>query len=446
MTITVEGDGAAQAPKTVTFTCIKCGWFGEFDHRFTAWCETCGYNADPAPASAKTRGAKRRARQRERAEKLYESLRTAESLRPTSAVGLAVTVFATAIHLLTVAAFAGSILVIVEWPDHWFAWVGGLLGAAVAIDVRPRIWKYVRKPKGEWLTRAEAPALFDLLDRCADASDAPRARFVAIASAFNAGTTKHGWKREVRLAIGAPLWQVLSGPQRVALLGHELAHQVNGDVGHGIWAATARESALRWMRVLNPRESRHERASRLRMSQSGQSFLGNGIAALIAPLLMIVVFGPLFLIALGCHRALLRLDLRSGQRAEYLADQLSARLASTAESISWLERTALRESVIHFLRQAKAAPPDDDLWRALNAYLDSVPDHERRRRVLLEELHNTRVDRSHPANYLRRKLLAARPAEAGSIKVEEAEWAAIEAELAPQYRRVAQQLGIKIRQ
>jgi Zn-dependent protease with chaperone function len=353
-----------------------------------------------------------------------------------------VTALATTIHLLTVAAFAGSVLVIVSWPDHVFAWVAGLLGAAVAIEVRPRIWKYVRKPKGEWLTRTEAPALFGLLDRCAGALDAPRAQFIRVTTAFNASTAKYGWKREARLLIGAPLWQVLSGPQRVALLGHELAHQVNGDVGHGIWAGTARESALRWMRVLNPRESAYERASRLRLSRSRQSAF-DGIAALLAPLLMVVIYGPLFLIALGCHRALLRLELRSGQRAEYLADQLASRLASTGEAIGLLERLALGESVIHFLRQAKAVPPQDDLWHALRAYLDSVPDHEKSRRILLEELHNTRVDRTHPASYLRRRLLAARPAVTGSIKVEDAEWAAIEAELTPHCRRIAQQLGIK---
>jgi len=59
---------------------------------------------------------------------------------------------------------------------------------------------------------------------------------------------------------------------------------------------------------------------------------------------MVVMFGPLFLIALGCHRVPLRLDLLSGQRAEYLADEMAARLASSAAVIGFMERLALSES------------------------------------------------------------------------------------------------------
>ena len=437
---------ATTAPATTAFTCPNCRWTGLFDSRFTAWCESCGYNADPAARQSpdKPRTARRKERERARAERLYESLRDARDLRPTSAVRFAVIAVAALIHLLTLTVLAASVWLIATWPHLWSAWVGGLLGIAVAIEVRPRLWRVVRPPEDAGrLTRESAPALFALVDRCADAIGAPRVERIGFDGRFNASTSTRGWRRQVRIAIGVPLWRSLTGPQRVALLGHELGHQVNSDVLHGVWAWSGRDSLSRWMRVLDPRQSAYDRFASRRLNYSSRSGAA-GLAALLAPFLMVVMFGPLFLIALGCHRVLLRLDLLSGQRAEYLADEMSARLASSAAAIGVMERLALGDSVQHFLRQAKHSPPYGDPFQALAEYLDSVPEHERRRRLLLQELHNTRVDRTHPANYLRRNLLAARPARYASVTVEDAEWAVIDRELLREYFRVARKdLGIK---
>jgi Zn-dependent protease with chaperone function len=438
------GGGAGEAPRTTVFNCPNCRWSGEFDSRFTAWCGQCGYNADPAAGKTaeSPRALRRKQRERVRAEQLFDSLRDAQDLRPTSAVGLAVTAVATLVHLLTLTALAGSVWLIATWPHLWSAWVAGLLGIAVAIEVRPRIRRFVRSPKEEgWLTRDAAPALFAVVDRCADALDAPRVDRIRFIGAFNAFTTTVGWRRRVRLMIGVPLWRSLTGPERVALLGHELGHQINGDVLHGFWAASARESLARWMRVLDPRQTAYEQAAGRRV---GRTRGAAGLASLLAPVLTLVMFGPLFLIALGCDRILRRLDLLSGQRAEYLADEMAARLGSSAAAVAIMERFSLGESVQHFLRQAKHSPQEGDPFAALTQYLDSVPDHEKRRRLLLQELHNTRVDRTHPANYLRRKLLLARPPRSASVEVTDAEWAAVDAELIDEYVRVARrELGIK---
>ncbi|HEU5333719.1 MAG TPA: hypothetical protein VFU73_13155 [Actinocrinis sp.] len=53
---------------------------------------------------------------------------------------------------------AASVWLIASRPHLWSAWVGGLLGIGVAIEVRPRIWKLARRPEDEgWLTRDSAP-------------------------------------------------------------------------------------------------------------------------------------------------------------------------------------------------------------------------------------------------------------------------------------------------
>jgi Zn-dependent protease with chaperone function len=446
MSIDQEGSAAGQAPGgvsfgVVSFGCPSCGWTGEFDSRFTAWCEGCGFNADTAAVQPeKRRVARRKARARARAERQCENLLAAAELRPTSATGVAVTAVSTVVHLLTPVLLAGSILVVIAWSRFWFAWPLGLFGVATALVVRPQVWRVLRKPRGleSCLTRADAPKLYALLDRCAAQLGAPVPDYVFIDARFNAGAMRIGLRRKTLLSVGVPLWAVLSGPERIALLGHELGHQVNRDTTRSIWARTARRSLVEWVKLFNPRETARERVGRRRMMWRDGGMIA--IAGLLAPVLLFVLFAPVFLIALACYGALNRLDLTCGQRAEHLADELGARLGSSAAAIAFVERQSLGESVRHFVQRQKAARFTGDLWPALREYVDSIPEHEKRRRVFLDEARGTRVDSTHPANYLRRRLLAGRPQLPGAVRADDAEWAAIDAELQPRFDAVARGL------
>jgi Zn-dependent protease with chaperone function len=252
---------------------------------------------------------------------------------------------------------------------------------------------------------------------------------------FNAATGRSGLRRRSFLILGLPLWSALSGQERLALLGHELGHQINGDTTHGMWAGSARRSINAWTRLLNPRQSAHERR-RGRLAQRSSRGFG-GIGALLAPIVMAVAFAPFFLIALGCRVLLTRLDLYCGQRAEYLADELGARLAGSEAAYGMLAKLALAEPVSSFLtaaknRRATGKPAAaEELWASVAEYVDSVPETERQRRKIVDRLRNTRTDRSHPANHVRIALVEARPQLAGALKVSEGEWAEIDAELAP---------------
>ncbi|HXR74284.1 M48 family metallopeptidase [Actinocrinis sp.] len=443
MTIGQEGTGAPiGAPTLMTFGCPNCGWSGEFDDRFVQWCESCGFNADTAPEQPeKRRVARRTARARARAEQLCEQLTTAEDLRPTSATGVAVTVLSTLVHLVTVAVVVGSVLAVKTWAsEYWWGWPLGVLGILVAIAVRPQLWEILRKPRDidqNCLTRDKAPALFGLLDRCAAQLTAPVPDYVLMDTRFNAATRSIGLRREKLLILGVPLWVVLSGPERVALLSHELGHHVNRDVTHGVWATIARRSLIEWIRIFNPRESVRDRFARRHLGRSGPL---ESMASALVPAFLFVVCGPAFLLVLGCYVGLTRLDLRCGQRAEYLADELGARLASSAAAISLTQRLALAESVAYFVRRLKSERAKEDPWARLRAYIDSIPEHERRRRMLLDERRGTRIDATHPANYLRRKMLERRPQFPGTIEVDDAEWAAIDAELRKYFAMAAHSL------
>jgi Zn-dependent protease with chaperone function len=443
VTIGQEGTGALTGtPTLVAFGCPNCGWTGEFDARFVQWCEGCGFNADSAPDKPeKPRVARRRERARTRAEQQCEQLITAEDLRPTSATGIAVTIAATLVHLATVMLVIGSILAIKTWSGkYWWGWPLGIFGILLALAVRPQPLRVLRKPRGldeSCLTRDKAPALFGLLDRCAAQLKAPVPDYVFVDAQFNASTRDIGLRRKKLLTLGVPLWSVLTGPERVALLGHEIGHQVNRDVTHGLWAMMARRSLAEWVKMFNPRESGFERFARRQRERSG---LIQTLASLLTPLFVFLVCGPIFLVALGCYFWLTRLDLRCGQRAEHLADELGARLGSSAAAISLAERLALAESVDYFLRRLKSERFKGDPWPRLREYVDSIPEHEKRRRMRLDEQRGTRIDSTHPANYLRRRMLAARPQLPGTIRVDDAEWTAIDAELGKYYAMAAHSL------
>ena len=415
------------------FACPKCGERARLDPRFVSWCTRCGYGADPKPPELGKRARRRSEREQQRSTRLFESLRTARDLRPTSATGVSVTVLSAVVHLVGLAMLVLPILLVAD--THGAVWSYIVLGLCLLTywAVRPRLPERHLDPR-KCLTRATAPKLYALLDRCAAELGSPVPDLVRLDLRFNASTGRCGLRQRSFLILGLPLWSALSGQERLALLGHELGHQINGDTTHGLWADSARRSINTWTRLLDPRQTAYERRNS-RIMTRGRGF--SGIGTFLAPVLMAVLFAPIFLIALGCRALLTRLDLYCGQRAEYLADELGARLAGSEAAYGLLGKVALADPVLSFLtaarnRRATANPvAADRLWASVTEYVDSVPETERQRRKVVDRLRNTRTDRSHPANHLRIALVEARPQLPGVLKVSEDEWAEIDAELAP---------------
>ncbi|HEY7296021.1 MAG TPA: M48 family metalloprotease [Dehalococcoidia bacterium] len=56
---------------------------------------------------------------------------------------------------------------------------------------------------------------------------------IAVTPASNAAFGRMGWRRRRVLLLGQPLPLTLDSQERVALLGHELGHGVNGDAVRG---------------------------------------------------------------------------------------------------------------------------------------------------------------------------------------------------------------------
>src|SRR5207247_2018650 len=95
-----------------------------------------------------------------------------------------------------------------------------------------------RVPKGG-LARAEAPRLYALVDRIAEALETKRVDAIFINRQFNASWSVVGIRRRSVLRLGLPLLSALTPQERVALIAHELGHGRNGDARRGFVVGSA---------------------------------------------------------------------------------------------------------------------------------------------------------------------------------------------------------------
>jgi Zn-dependent protease with chaperone function len=159
------------------------------------------------------------------------------------------------------------------------------------------------------LPRAQYPALYAVLERVTKAAGGRHVPDLVVDSTFNATMGRYGWSQRPVMTLGLPLWVALEPQERVALLGREIGHSVNGD-NLRYWFFWGAVSALeKWQTVLRPQY--------LFPSEYG-------IYALFR-----LPFYPVLLALSGFAylwlRALATLSFRDSQRAEYLADAVSAR-------------------------------------------------------------------------------------------------------------------------
>ncbi|MDY0815020.1 M48 family metalloprotease [Kitasatospora purpeofusca] len=423
--------------------CPECSAPVDPDPRFTAWCPACEWNLVPAEEAAEdaVRSAKELAREgaaAERTERLFEDV-VAGRADTTRRDWLAASALAVPVHLVTVAV-TGSGLWLLATGNTPLRCLGALL-LAVAFLLRPRLG---RVPSGQGvLTRAEAPALYGLTDRIAAELGAPPIGVIQVDDSFNASMAVVGPRRTSVLTLGLPLWEALDGPQRIAVLGHELAHRVNGDHRRGLWLGSAMRSLAHWYDLSLPRERTAPGYGVVALLTMIGDYLGNAFLRLLSGLLF------------RAYLVLDRLTARAGQQAEYHADELGARVGSTgaareslaavllhaaAGTVTMRLRAEIQSRPRSGRRDAAPGPDTDALWPQLRAHLAAIPPLERERLLRRSRRSGHAVDASHPPTHLRIAALARRTPVPAAVVCPPEEAAAVDSELAPHRTRVARTL------
>ncbi|GAA4846750.1 M48 family metallopeptidase [Kitasatospora terrestris] len=437
---------AAPSPAATTTACPGCAAPIVDDPRARTWCPACEWNlTDAAPVvEHRTARARRRAEREERRTAAREravrarvehvhGLVAADAPAHRDLSALAAYGLAGLVHLVSLGVLTGSVLLLLT--DAWPARVLGSVGLLLAFLLRPRLGSF-RTERKDAVTRPEAPALYGLADRVAAALGTRPVDAIVVDGSFNASFGKHGPRRRSVLHLGLPLWYALTPQQRVALLGHEFGHGVNGDNRRGLWLHSAGSALVEWFRLTRP--APHD------LHREGIVAVAMWVSRLFLRAANLAAYGLLI--------ALERLTVRAGQAAEYRADRLAADTAGAGAAAGMLAMLLNGPTVETVIRRRRAVPrrgrnlssrqalPDRDLWAEIAADCASVPAQERERRLRLSARELGAVDSTHPPTHLRIRLLEQQPEGEPAVRVEPAELDAVEAELAPYRERIEREL------
>ena len=414
-------------------TCPRCGGALLKEGGWPAWCPDCEWGLPEVDPTERTGRLQRWWSQRmhARVQSTHQQL-LGSDLQASGARRLVGVVLAVLVHLLTALLVLGAVWL---WTTGVFVVakvIGSGLLLAIAWEVRPR---FGRAPTGEQvLTRATAPASFAVLDEVAEAVGAHSPELLVVSPEFNASVSRLSLRARRVMTIGLPLWEALGDRERVAVLGHECGHEVNGDIRSTVIVGTAIESLHRWAWLLRP----DVRATRQRWRFGSR---GSGSTSLfaIAEYLVPVVLLPLSLTVAALAFGLARIAARSGQRAEYRADQLAAVAAGTEATVSALDTFFAADSCMRAMLTAVGADRGADVWAVERRFLQSVTpgQWERWRRIAGRSRHRT--DASHPPTLLRQEMLRSRPVVSG-VQVDPEHLAAMTAELTACEPLIARQL------
>ncbi|MEU1607118.1 M48 family metalloprotease [Micromonospora matsumotoense] len=410
-----------------TGACPHCGAATVSIRAAMPWCADCEWNLDGFDPGRRTpefgwawvdRRTHRIAARLNRRQYAILVDRPLESAGP----GLAGMVTATAALLLVVGVLALAGLgcwLLFAYPFPNVAVVLGVALVGLAVVLRPRFGRL--DADLEVLDPRRAPELHALVAEVAAAVGAPVPQVIGVDGSFNAYSTSVGLRRQRVLCLGLPLWGALDGAQRVALIGHELAHFVNGDVRRLLVTQPALTMLGDAADLFRPSPARG--AGGL-LEMVGAAF-GRAVSWMLSRLLF------------GVHLLLVWTALRDSQRAEYLADELAARAAGSTGARDLLDVLLSGDSVTLVVRQAARGGQGPRQWRSEVARARTAAAG---RMPLVRQLsvrEHASLFASHPPAGLRHRMLTARAPHEPTVTLDESRMARLDAELGRHFDRVA---------
>jgi len=390
------------------------------------WCPECEWNLDTYEPDARTLGriARRLDRVEHRVAFRLDAAQFAQfaGQRPSkpgwTPARMSLVTVSVSLLIVTLALVAGGLDLIVG-SGNAFVLVGVIL-VLIGIELRPRLGRH--RPQLGDLARDEAPALRALVGRVAAAIGAPRPAVITITPEFNASCARVGVRRRVVLMIGLPLWVALGPQARLALLGHELGHLVNGDPGQGLLTQPALQSFGRLAAVFDPQSMFPRRRGLI-------------TKAIFIPILWTV--SRLFLLA---HLLMVRVCMRDWARAEYLADAVAVDVAGTGGACELMDRLLFDRAVWAAVRRQAGRSDDPATWQTAAAEAVANLVETRRRYEQLSIRHGTSMLATHPPAGRRVRLVRSWPAEPPRVLLSPDDSAEVDRELIRHYTRIARNL------
>ncbi|MGW2824021.1 hypothetical protein ACWC24_23950 [Streptomyces sp. NPDC001443] len=278
---------------------------------------------------------------------------------------------AAVVHLVTAGLLIGGVLLIVLGFRTVVQPMLGLILLGLALPLCPRPGRL--DAELPTLRHADAPVLFGLLDRMADATGARRLDSIQLGPEFAVTVTRYGVRRKRCLVLGLPLWAAGPTQQSIAAIAHALGHLAGHDLRDDAFVGSALKSLDAAARTMRARTNPYVRSSVPAHSwQAGK--VATGAARFNARTWTSewALAIPRAAVA-ATARLLRRLTLPVARRAEFAADDVAARTASTEAAVAALldrdlaravglevHRLAIRARTLTGDRSATAAP--EELW------------------------------------------------------------------------------------
>lgn len=295
----------------------------------------------------------------------------------------------------------------------------GILLLLVAVELRPRFGR-IDTPYGE-VDRASAPILFGIVDEVARTLGAPPIQRLTIDDDVNAGCGRIGLRRTRLLRLGLPLWGPLSDEARLALLGHELGHLVNGDPMTGLLTQPAMNTFAVLRRITDIRRP---------ISGVGLAWWGDFFSRILTT--------PIYLFSTAANCGMRWLGLQASREAEYRADRRMVELSGTEAAAELATALVRVPSTLTIVRRTAARSADPQRWRAAVAEAQPIVPIRVAEQATVRG--NTSLWATHPPAGLRSRAVNAWPRHEAQLVIGAERWRAADAELARLYERVARSL------
>jgi heat shock protein HtpX len=241
----------------------------------------------------------------------------------------------------------------------------------------------------EIIKRKDFPALYALVDSITRASGSEDIYGIVLGGDFNAAYTEIGIRRRKVIYLGVPLFYVLNDEEKVALISHEIAHGINGDISRGIIIHTALETLAVWYEMMVPD---------INMINSEESI---GIITMISNILT----WALSKVILSLIILLVHLVYSDSQRAEYLADYIGAKTSGTNAMRSLLNKLHFKKTYYLALQKSALNSESSSFFEELFKEISITPEKELERVRRMERMEGSRLDATHPPTAYRLKLM-----------------------------------------
>ena len=299
--------------------------------------------------------------------------------------------------------------------------LGLILGTACLLFVWFLLLPRPARASGTPVPNEVAPTLHQVARQIAQALGGPPVDSIRFSITYNAAFGQFGWRRTPSLILGLPLLSVLSEQELVALLSHELAHDVNGDPSRGFFLGTALDSLSTWYELLRPRINWETHIP---------------FPLLVINIISLPIAGLIWVIGYSLS-TLLWYDI---QRAEYLADWLAAQISGTDAMLAVLDKAQLEETFKNDLKFAYLDHRMEGFFADFKRRIAQVPDREIARIRRIEKLVGSRIDSSHPPTEYRVEFLKAHYFSEAEMILSPSEFDQFKQELEPYLQKMQKQI------